>query len=417
MTPAILLVAMAQGTSIPPAQQSQMTSAFLIAEPNRLATTPKIDGVMENEEWDPLNLSGLLQSYFEWEPERVHIATKAAMGQDVLISLDLKGDGWHVGSDNLEVRLHWNGASTDVIARRADMTGAGGPVWVEANDYRAAMQIASVSDGTSWTSEMTIMDPGVPQIGKAPGAKLGVRVDGIFATDAPMEAFFPRVVPLVNLVWDRSAGLPAGLSYKTEYRGRTVMPGEDIKVRFAFDGQEGMSFKRADMRTEGLGRDFTASKGMPFPNFDRKKRAFIDYNTSIADGSPYGWRVARATVFDAQDQPFVVQSSYEIAPPVSFDFNDTNVKSAPNEQSVRLSTYIRSNTSKRVNGVFKVVPPLGWGIESGNEKPFALVSARASKRQVFTFKVPAGYKGVAPFKLVAEMGNYHAEKTVWLVVE
>lgn len=418
MTTLLLLAAFAQVQDTTQTPASPLSTLPAYAEVNRLAITPKIDGRLEAEEWDPLMMQNTFDSYFQWEPSKVHVAAKAAMGQDILVSLDLKGDGWHAGSDNLELRFKWNGTVAEVTARRMVMSGTEGPSWIDASDYKAALVHAASSDGSSWTLEATVEDPGFPFIGQQAGGKVGVRIDGIFATEAPMEAYLPRAVPFVNMVMDRGNGLPVGLRWKPEFKGRSTIAGEDIKIRFAFDGTEGMNtLRRIDVKTDGPLGQAMSSQGFPFPEFDRKNRAFVDYSSKVSEDSPIGWRVARATITTSDDRPVIIQSSYEVAEPVTFDFNDTIVTSSNEQQSVRLSTYIRSNTTRRVSGIFKVIPPLGWSVESGNDKSFALVTPRASKRQVFALKVPAGYKGTAPFKLLAEIGALKAEKTVWLVVQ
>lgn len=419
MTSALLLLALAQDSVVNTSTLSSQGFAIApsYAEPNRLAITPKLDGKIDTEEWDELAATESIKSYFQWEPTKIYVAATTSVEQEVLVSLDLKGDGWFMGGDNLELRVRWNGATPEVVARRMVNTPDQGPTWVDAPEYQASMNLAANTDGANWTVELAIVDPGMFPFALKPNTKIGVRVDAVSATDAPLEAFLPRTVPTLNLVWDRSSNMPEGLRWKTEYLGRSVMPGESIKIRYAFDGSEGLGLKRIEMRSEGFAKDTTASQGIPFPDFDRKWRAFVDYKTPIEKETPLGWKVARAVVYDQQDRPTIFQTSYEVSSPVRFDFDDAKVKSSMEQQVIRLSCYIRSNTTKRVNGVFKVIAPVGWEVESGSDKAFSLATPRASKRQSFALKVPAGYKGSTPFRLVAEMGEYRQEQTFWLIVQ
>jgi hypothetical protein len=227
----------------------------------------------------------------------------------------------------------------------------------------------------------------------------------------------PRNLTMMNLTMDRGTQLPVGLQWKPEFRGRSVTAGEDIRIRLTFNGVDGMSFKRVEMRTEGLAKNDTAVKGYPFPEFDRKMRTFVDYDTPVAVGAKPGWRIMRATIMDSQDRPITVQTSYEVAPTVQFDFDrKTNVVSSTESQKVRFATYIRSNTKRRVTGQFSVKPPPGWTVESGSDKMFVIYNSRASKRQVFELNVPAGFKGVAPLTLTAQIGDSTIEEQVWLRV-
>src|SRR5580658_4963297 len=60
----------AQPPAVQPAVQP-FSTPFMIAEQNRIALTPKFDGRLDTEEWDPLNRSGDMQSFFEWEPGKL----------------------------------------------------------------------------------------------------------------------------------------------------------------------------------------------------------------------------------------------------------------------------------------------------------------------------------------------------------
>jgi hypothetical protein len=430
MVPVLLLAAFAQDQFPPlPAVQGQTPAPSMVApqanmtvppvypELNRLALSPKLDGKIDSEEWDPLLTANGVESYFQWEPHRAHVAAKLRVGQDLLVSLDLRGDGWFAGADNVEIRAKWTGTNLDYTVRRMNASGQMGPSWMDATDLRATMQLVATGDSSTWTAELTLEDPGLGFLPEDPGQRIGVRVDAININDVPMDAFAPRLVPSVNTVFDRGTGLPQGLRWKTEYRGRSVIPSENMRIRAAFDGTDGLAMKRVEMRTEGLGRDYTVSQGVPFPDFDRKFRAFVDYNTKIADQAPIGWRLLRVTVFDKNDQPTVLQSSYEIAAPVNFDWEAKTIASSEEPQNIRLACFIRSNTRRRVDGQFRVIPPAGWEIKSGNEKSFTLAIARARKRQVFEVQVPGGFKGTVPLKLVAVIGPYTAERTVWLIVQ
>src|SRR5208283_2501321 len=81
----------------------------VVKQTDRLALTPKLDGKIDPEEWDPFSSQGGLDTYFQWEPRKLHMAARVPVGQDLIVSLDLKGDGWLVGKDNVEVRVVWDG--------------------------------------------------------------------------------------------------------------------------------------------------------------------------------------------------------------------------------------------------------------------------------------------------------------------
>lgn len=421
-----LIVAQGQGLPItspisvqPPIQAPMpppidMSMAPTIIESNRLAITPKVDGKIDSEEWDSFADTAQTKTYFQWEPRRLHFGATAMVGQDIILSIDTLGNGWLQGKDNIEVRVRQTSAGAEMLCRVLDNTGTQGPVWIDAPEIRAASKLASTTEGNMWTVEVSLRDAGSLMFPEEAGKPIGVRMDSVSSGEPNAAPFLPRGMAMTKLVMDRGIGVPTGLTWKPEFKGRSVSPGESMRIRLGFNGAEGINLKRIDMRTEGLAKNDTSVKGYPFPDFDKKMRAFVDYDTSITDSAEPGWRVLRGTVMDAQDRPIVVQTSYQIAPIIEFDFEQPKkVEGSSETQTVRLATFIRSNTKKRVTGLFRVAPPSGWDVESGNEKTFVIYNARGSKRQVFEVKVPAGFRGTVPLTLTADIGPTSIEQTIW----
>lgn len=401
-----------------PIQQPQTPAAFTIApvitNPLRLAMTPKLDGKLEEEEWDPF-ASTSCDGYLQWQPGKIHVGAKLAVGQDLLVSLDLAGDGWLRGSDNVELRVKWNGTAPEIAARRLDGARPEGPAWMDAASIVGSAKAAGAVEGDKWMVEVILTDPGTNLLPEKSGAQIGARLDAVAPTDLFTEPYLPRAVAMVNLVMDRAGNLPTGFKWSPEFKGRSVVPGESFRIRMTFNGTDMLDFKRIDLRTEGLAKNQTSSSGYPFPSFDRKGRAFVDYETAVQSDADEGWRVLRGTITDGAGHTTLLQTSYEIAPVVQFDFDlPTKLASSSEPQKLRLSTYIRSNTKKRVTGIFRIAPSTVFTVDNGADKPFVIYNARGSKRQVFEVTVPGGFKGALPITLVAEVGTITHEETVWL---
>ncbi len=399
---------------VAPQSPSPFTVAPVVAEPVRLAISPMLNGKLEEEEWDAFSV-GSCDSYLQWEPGKLHLAAKLPVGMDMVASVDLAGNGWLQGADNIEIRVHMGANGPVVTARRLDATRPEGPAWAEAANVVGAAKAAAGVEGDKWTCEVTLADPGTQMLPLRSQSIVGVRIDSIAPTEALAEAFVPRVVSLVTLAMDRGANLPAGFTWEPEFKGRSVVPGESFRIRLTFKGTDDLGFKRVDMRSEGLAKNDTASMGLPFPLFDRKNRAYVDYNTDLPVGMSTGWRLLRGTATDAAGKVTLMQTSYEVGSVVQFEFEmPKKLVGSAEAQTVRLSTWIRSNTKRRVNGVFRVAESPIFKVENGNDKPFIIYNARGSKRQVFEINLPAGFKGALPVKLIAEVGTQVHEQTVWL---
>jgi len=389
-----------------------------VTQLGRLAITPNIDGKISPEEWDPFASQGGVDTFFQWEPHKLYFAAAhIPLGQDMIISIDGHGDSWLVGRDNLEVRVHWQGADAQITERMLDNTPMSGPTWVDATNFRECTQFAGTTDSYGHTIEIGITDPETETFPDTAGKTAGIRFDFVPETTPQAEPLLPRVMVPARLQLARGVDVPAGLSWKPEVPERTVVPGESNKIRLTFTGTDDVGLKRIDMRSEGLAQNETDSSGAPFPTFDKKGRAFVDYKTKVQPDAGLGYRVMKATLVDGSGKSSTLETSYEIAPLVTFDFNSKVVQSSTEPQVAKFSAFIRSHTSKRMNGVFHVNAPDGWKVKSGEDVQFLIYDARGSKRQVFELVIPANYKGTAPVKLVADFAGTHSEQTVYVVVE
>lgn len=400
------------------ASQNPFSGAPAVAESERLALTPKIDGRLEAEEWDEFSSSGGVETHFQWQPGRLHAAAKLPSGQALILSLDLKNNGWLVGDDNFEVRVRWLGDRPEARVRRLDATNPNGPKWIDATMFQEAVACSAAVEGGFVIAELTLSDPGIRVLPERSGDKIGVRVDGVAAGESDFEAFMPRVMAPVKLTLDRGSSVPGGLQWRPQIVSRAVAPGAGIRIRMTFNGANELQLKRAELRTEGLAREDTTLLSVPFPSFDNKGRAFIDYNTDIPVQATEGYRILRTTVTDAQGQKAVLRTSYEIAPIVVFDLAAPGkIKASDKEQKVRCSAYARNNTTRRVDGTLRVAAPAGWEVVSGDDKGFTIYNAYGSVRRVFELLVPPGTKGTFAIKLQADMGGKGYTQTEWITIE
>ena len=403
----------------PPVQPAAVfAKPIAVAEHVRLAMTPNIDGKIDPEEWDPFTSIDGMDTYFQWEPEKLHFAAAhVPTGNDLIISVDVHGDSWLVGRDNLELRVHWNNNAPEVSERLLDCTPVTGPIWVDADNYKAVTTVAGSVDEKGRNVEITVGDPATNLMPTKPNTTIGLRFDVLPEATPPPDPLLPRVTTPVTLQYQRGEDIPAGLTWRPEIPQRSVVPGERSKIRLTFSGNDDLGLKRVEMRSEGEAQNWTDSSGVPFPNFDKKGRAFVDYKTNVTKDAELGYRILKATVTDAQGKSSVLETSYEIAPLVTFDFHEKPVASSSEPQTVKFSAYIRSHTMRRVDGVFRVQAPEGWKVKSGDDTQFLIYDSRGSKRQVFELVVPSGYKGMAPIKLIADFAGSHAEQTEYVVVQ
>ncbi len=382
-----------------------------VTERTRIELTPKLDGRIEDEEWDPLVLSGEVKTYLQWEPGALHVAAATAAGRDLLVSVDPDGDGWLVGANNLEARIGLRDGKPFVKLRILDATNVSGPTYREIAGLEAASTAVVGADGTI---EATLGDPG---LGLLPlkGGKLAIRVDMVPSTDAPLAPNEPRALAPLMFADVRDAALPAGLKTKVDFNDIATTPGETATVRFAFSGTP--MPRRVALRTEGLGREATSAMELPFPE-TRKGVARVEYKTRIQPEATLGYRVARATLTGADGVPSVVQASFRVAPLADVMLNDTTLKPSAQDRSIKVGFTVFGNSSKRLSGRTTIsVAGGGYRVLNGDEsQKVGLFEPRRGLPRSFGLFVPANARGTVPIRFSMEMGGRKFEIVRYLTI-
>ncbi len=412
----LLLAVLAVGqepTAVAPAPAPSFQSPFVVAEPNRLALTPKIDGEIGDEEWDPLISTETAKVFQQWEPNRVHFGASVPAGHDLLISLDLRSNGWLVGNDNVEVRVSNREGTPKVVGRLNDATNVAGPTWVELPGVGMAAQVAAKATEAGITYEVTLSDPNLGLFPGADGRGMSIRVDAVPAEAAPLEPFIPRTLTPVSFTYRRAAAVPPGLKWGIEGAGLGVTPGNTVRVRYTFNGEDKLGLKKLALRSEGFVKDETVQSTVPFPPFDNKGRAFVDYETKIKPDALVGWRISRGALESGDGLTALIQASYRVAPTVDVELVREPLKAMDKDQRVKLTYYIRSNSPRKVDGSVTLTPPREFHLFTGQDKRF-LINGKGAIRRVIEMDVPAGTKGVYPLGIRTEIGGVMTDQTVYL---
>ena len=410
-----------QGTSQTPGttvstQQVPFSTPFVIAEPNRIALTPKIDGTLDDEEWDPLSSTPDLKSYFQWEPGKFFIAGVVPIGHDLVASIDLKANGWLIGKDNLEIRISNSTGTAVVSARIMDGTGVAGPKWIELPGFTVSSVAMATSDGTNTTYEASIADQGLGLIPTEKGTKLMLRVDDPLSTDPVAPPYLPRVLVPVTLVFDRSAALPTGLVFKPEGDGRVSVAGESTRIRFGFNGTNAMKLQRLEIHSEGSSKNDTNQIGVPFPPFDNRGRSYVDYNTAIAAGSPEGYRVLKGTLTTSDNISAVLETSYRVGPVVEFEIPKLNIPTATLDRSIKISFNVKSNSFKKAVGTVSVSVPDPLRILNGSDRKIGIYTNRGTDRDGFELFIPPNTTGTYPVKFSATINGKKIEQVRYITI-
>jgi hypothetical protein len=400
----------AENVSSPPvAVVAPFETPFVVAQPIRLARTPVLDGTIAVEEWEELATLGDAPLYLQWEPGVLYLAGRAPVGEDLVWSLDLRGDGWLVGSDNVEIRVETGTGRAS--ARRLDASDRNGPRWMAVGLPEGAMRIET-KDGVV---EMKLL--GLRLAGFGAGDRIGVRADAVAATAPAVEPFRPRQTALLTLALDQTERLPADVMWRSDFLTRSVAVGETIDFRLIWEGEGARKFRRVQLRPEGPPPQTLAESAEPFPALDRRGRASVRYRTVIPAGAAPGFRVLRATLTDDEGNERVLRTSFRVAEAIVFDVNlPGDLRSSAQAQIVRGAVTLRSQSMRRLDGTFSLVVPEGWTVARGTDRRFTIYHARGGFRVPLELVAPAGAKGLAPLRYRAEVGSRVIEQVVYLEI-
>jgi len=391
------------------------STATIVASPDRIAATPKIDGVLDPEEWDPLTTSARVASYFQWEPGKLHFAGRVPKGTDLLVSIDFGLDGWLFGANNYEFRISRRGGNATVVARMSDATNPNGPRWVDLPSVADAANVDVASDGTTTTFEATLTDPGTGIYPQSAGRRLGIRFDTVPEAMPPIEPFIPRVLAPIRLVLARDAGLPEGTVFNPEGEGTAITPGEAGRIRLTFRGKKTTKLENIALRTEGEGRLVANQLTSPFPAWDSKGRAFVDYSTSISDGATEGYRILRGELAAADGVAGIVETCYRIAPVVDCRIVRDNLQEQDEDRTEKLAFYVESNSQKYQVGKVMVDVPEPFRAVNGNVKTFSLGQKERIRRTI-DMMVPGKVSGTFPIQFHVQLKGRNFDQIGYITI-
>lgn len=388
---------------------------YEIADPNRLAITPRIDGKFDEEEWDLLHGSADLPTYMQWEPGSLYIGANAPSGKDVIISLDLRGDGWLVGNDNLEVRVSWADGAPVTTARILDANNRNSPIWVYAPMTEKLINSAGLEKEGRWNFEAKIQTIDLPSF--VLGRTIGIRTDLIDKGVSSGEPFTPRACAVAALRYDRSRGLPSGMEWAPEYKVRSVTPGEGFKLRQTFTNKGTAEFKRVEMRSEGFARESTKLIAEPFPSFDKKKRSFIDFESGVSGDASTGYRLLRTQISGSNNTETVIQSSFLVANLVTFEPTfPMDLMMTADSRIVRGNVTLRSHTTNKLEGTLTVTVPSTWSVSKYATKRFSIYHARGTMKIPIELIAPQREQGLIPIQFKVQIGNKTISDTTYIPI-
>jgi hypothetical protein len=307
------------------------------------------------------------------------------------------------------VRRGASGAETNV--RRLDATDPNGPSWVASDIPDESIVAAAGPAGIEATF--------VPRRDRMPkaGMRVGVRMDAVAAGADMGAAYLPRPVAFVRLETEAGQSLPAGFSWSPRLDERTVAAEDGLRAKFLLSRGDGsVEFSQVRTSLEGDAGILAATTG-PFPGWSRRGGAVYEFSSPIAAGATPGYRVLRVEL-EREGQPAtVLRTSVRIAPLVDIDADMPHSLPFRDEaQVVRGRVVVRSNGTKRIDGVVSVEVPTDWSVTKGKESKYVIYHTRGEARVPFEIVVPKGEVSTGRIVLVSRIGERVVRREIFLPV-
>lgn len=395
-------------------EPSLFTVRQAVAEPTRLALTPSLDGQIRADEWDAFSQSGDGETFFQWEPGKLYFGGRLKSDRELVVSLDLKGDGWLIGRDNYEFRFRNRDGRATVSSRRLDATRESGPVWVDQPSLERAASVTGSEGNGEAQIEALVQDPGLDVLSIGDKSAFGVRMD--LAMPGSGVAYLPRAMTAVRLATARASAMPVGVNWKVEDPGRDPTPGRKTSVRFSFSANVDPGFKKIEVRPMGGLANQAKALNEAFPAF-QKGRSFVDYEASTSRTAPVGYHLLTATLFTADGIPSMIQASMRVSPLVDFLVPTNRFSLKKGVQEFKIPFYIKSNSILRLDGSYEVHDPTNWTLKRGSDQKFLIYNSRGSVRRVLTAKIPADAEGPTPLRFSAQIGDRTVDQYHWITID
>ena len=226
----------------------------------RLKRKPTIDGMIGDSEWDMLYTitdgpaKGTI--YLNWDDDFIYVAAKTDEPVWTIIDIDVKGDGWLHGADNLELTIgSLAGATPPVVTARVldAASGKDSPEWNPQTVDPKSIQIAGKANGTGQIIELAIPKG---TLGLAPHTDgvVGFRADFLpaGATPLPTPPYEPHL--LIGRGWSKSrVSTVPGIATKITLDDNRVIPGQTLHATLDLVGKTDDQFPVKSITWKGEG--------------------------------------------------------------------------------------------------------------------------------------------------------------------
>ncbi len=369
--------------------------------------TPKIDGVVEDGEWDVFYTytNGDLEiiTFVNWDSSNLYIAARSNKPIDLLALLDANRDGWYNGEDNYEFRfVRAVEGVGKLIVNRFDSRNAKGPAATAVTpEESATVEMKNgVKDGV-YSVETRIPATLVRGLKLGDNRKLGMLITARTGADeaAWISSGSPGDTQELTLVSKKLASLEP-LEVGFDIRDTTVAIGDELVAKFHMTnkGPEMLNVQSSVIAGEGKAGTYLSSQKVRMDGLPPKKHISQEIRSVIPQDMPVGSWALGAEVLTANGKLGSALLSFEVVEPYLLSARVPVEPVRPTVNEVKLSVVITNNTRSRVRGEAVITLPEGWELWKDEPKRNFSASNRSFTTVQFKAKPPLGASGKIPVK-------------------
>jgi hypothetical protein len=372
-------------------------------DPQRLRRTVQIDGVLSDGEWDPFYtvtdgpIKGTI--YCNWDDNYLYLAARTDQPATILFDVDMGGDGWLRGADNLEVVVGsvQEGGSPALAARLLDASSSkDAPTWNDkSTDTKTFLIAGKVTAGTQFI-ELAI-PKNTASLVLRPGANIGLRAEflppGPPSAYTPTQPFEPHLLLDATLV-DARIQAAAGINPALSLSDKKCIAGQKLFATLELLNQRDQPAPVRAVTWQGVGNSLNAVNTsrvvnvVPIPPMKTLK---LKYDTLLpADLAPGSYTLAvTAELMDGRQVHS--EATFAVVEPLQVQMaSDPNPVDIVGPTKLMVNVDIYSAVPDHMRGdVELTVSPAGWEIK-GNKKRGIYVD-RQDRNTVaqYELKIPA----------------------------
>jgi hypothetical protein len=385
-------------------------------DPQRLRRTAQIDGVLTDGEWDPFYtisdgpIKGTI--YCNWDDNYLYLAARTEGPANVLFDVDMGGDGWLRGADNLEIVVGSvaDGGMPTVSARLLDAASSKDmPTWNEtAVDSKTLVVAEKITNGTQ------VLEIAIPKntasLVLRPGATIGIRAElmppGPVAAFVPTAAFEPHLLLDAVLVEARTVAA-GGINPRLTLSDYKCIPGQTLFATLELLNQTDLTVPIKSVLWTGNGNSANAVntlREIAVAPLSGMKRAKLGYKTPLPDNLSVGSYMLTVTVELEGGKQVQSAASFTVVEPIQVQMSSTpDPVSIVGQTKLTVSVDVFSAVPNHFHGDVELTnAPSGWQLEGG-KKRVLYIDREDSRRAVdYVLKLPSN----------TAAGDYPLEATV-----